>query len=104
VSVRCPTGAAGADVGAQVVLAMATRSGIPPLPAGRLRDDVRAALAACAGPVTIACEVGESGVTIGIDALPDCLAQMRAALGAHAPELTGGRLCIAVRRTQLRAV
>ena len=65
-TVRCETVAGGADVGAQVVLAMAARAGIPPLAADRLRGDVREALRAAAGPVELACSADEDSLSITI--------------------------------------
>jgi hypothetical protein len=105
VSVRCETGAGGADVGAQVVLAMAARTGIPPLAADRLRGDVREALrAAGGGPAELLCSADDDSLSITISSAGAVLDHVRAALDGHSAELSAGAVVVRAKRTPLRSV
>jgi hypothetical protein len=104
VTVRCETSAGGADVGAQVVLAMAARAGIPPLAADRLRGDVRDALRAASGVVDLVCTSDEDSLTITISSPGEALEGLRTALDGHAAEISDGVVLVRVRRTPLRSV
>jgi hypothetical protein len=104
VTVRCETGAGGADVGAQVVLAMAARVGIPPLAADRLRGDVREALRAANGPVELVCSADDDSLSITISSAAAGLDDVRAALDGHSAELSAGTVVVRVKRTALRSV
>jgi hypothetical protein len=104
VTVRCQTTEGGADVGAQVVLAMATRAGIPPLVADRLRGDVREALRAANAAVELRCSAGDGGLKMAISAPREALDAVKRALDGHGAEIDGEGVVISVRRTPLRPV
>jgi hypothetical protein len=104
VRIRCETGPAGAEIAAQVVLAMATRASITPLAADRLRGDVASALRTCEVAVGVECATEDRAVTVAIDAPRPALERMAAALEAHGPEALDGRLVMRVRRAHLRQV
>jgi hypothetical protein len=104
VTVRCQTAEGGPDVGAQVVLAMAARAGIPPLAADRLRGDVRDALRAAQGVVELTCSADEHGITVAISSPDGSLEPLRAALDGFDAEVAGGSVRVHVRRTPLRPV
>ena len=103
-TVRCEPRAGGAEVGAQVVLAMAARAGIPPLAADRLRGDLRDALQAAGGAVELACSADEDGLTVVISSAGGSLSDVTAALDGHAAEAGDGAVTVRVRRTPLRSV
>ncbi|HET6848374.1 MAG TPA: hypothetical protein VFH74_05920 [Gaiellales bacterium] len=103
-TVRCETSDGGADVGGQVVLAMAARAGIPPLAADRLRGDVRAALRAANALVELTCSGGPDGLVVTISPPSDALAAVRGALDGHGAQIDGGAVVVAVGRTPLQAV
>jgi hypothetical protein len=104
VTVRCRPGSAGAEVAGQVVLVMATRAGITPLAADRLRQDVASALASCDEAVELSCEATEQEVVVTI-AVPDgAIARMLEALHGQRAEAEDGGVVVRVRRTQLRSV
>ena len=104
VTVRCQTTEGGADVGAQVVLAMAARAGIPPLAADRLRGDVREALRAANVSVELRCSAGDGGLEMAISAPGEALDAVKAALDGHGAEIDGDAVVIRVRRTPLQSV
>jgi hypothetical protein len=104
VTVRCETSEGGAEVAAQVVLAMATAAGIPPLAADRLRGDVRDALHAAHGAVELAVSGDADGVSLTITPPRQELDAVLAALDGHEAELDGETVRVRARRTPLRSV
>ena len=75
---------AGADVAGQVALALAVRSGLPPLAADRLRGAVERAVAAAGTGVTVGVEPFDGAVTVvvggvGSSALEPVAAALRSA-------------------------
>jgi hypothetical protein len=104
VTVRCQTTSAGADVGAQVVLAMAARAGIPPLAADRLRGDVWEALRAANAAVELRCSGQDDGLEIAISPPGEALDAVKGALDGHGAQIDGDAVVISVRRTPLRSV
>ncbi|HET7428244.1 MAG TPA: hypothetical protein VFJ66_02245 [Gaiellales bacterium] len=103
-TVRCQTTEGGVDVGAQVVLAMAARAGIPPLAADRLRGDVREALRAANAAVELRCSAGDEGLEMAISPPGEALEAVKGALDGHGADIDGEAVVVSVRRTQLRSV
>ena len=103
-TLRCETFEGGADVGAHVVLAMATAAGIPPLAADRLRGDVRDALHSAQGVVELAVTARDDGVAVAIAPPKHRVDAVLAALDGHGAELDGAVVRVRVRRTPLRPV
>jgi hypothetical protein len=104
VTVRCETTAGGAEVGAQVVLAMAARAGISPLAADRLRGDVREALRAANAAVLLRCSAADDGLEIAISPPGEALDAVKGALDGHGAEIADGAVLVSLRRTPLRSV
>jgi hypothetical protein len=104
VIVRCETSEAGAEVGAQVVLAMATVAGIPPLAADRLRGDVRDAVHEAQGAVELGVTVGADGLILTISPPAHRLDAVLATLEGHGAELDGHVVRVRARRTPLQSV
>ena len=103
-TVRCEPTAGGADVGAQVVLAMAARAGIPPLAADRLRGDVREGLKAARAVAELRCSAGDDGLAIVISAPAESLEAVKGALDGHGADIADGAVQLTLRRTPLRSV
>jgi hypothetical protein len=85
-------------------MAMATRAGIPPLAADRLRGDVLDALRAARGVVDLICTADEDSLTVAISSPGGALDGVRTALDGHAAEISDGAVHVRVRRTPLRSV
>lgn len=103
-TVRCEPTAAGAAVGAQVVLAMAARVGIPPLAADRLRGDVLEALQAAKALVELRCSACDDALSIAISTPGEGLEAVKGALDGHGAEIADGAVVLVSRRTPLRSV
>jgi hypothetical protein len=83
---------------------MASRAGIPPLAADRLRGDVREALRAANATVELRCSAGDGGLEVAISPPGEALDAVKRALDGHGAEIDGEGVVISVRRTPLRPV
>ena len=103
-SLRCDEASRAAPVAGHVMLAMATRAGLPPLSADRARTDITAALGDCEGPVEVAWGVEEGRVFARISAPSQQVERLAGSLSDHEPTIAPNQIELWFARAGLRPV